>query len=122
MRRIVYLSWPAQQISGGIKMAFRHVEALRDAGYEAYVATPDAQPPNWFATTAPVLPFTDLARDTDWYSSSKTVPPGGQNPRPKRTHPQRPSVNWFTSPRFQLQEVEDGQGGRVCTHPLRPSR
>ena len=28
MRRVVYLSWPAEEISGGIKMAFRHVEAL----------------------------------------------------------------------------------------------
>ena len=65
MRRIVYLSWPAQQISGGIKMVFRHVEALCDAGYEACVATPDAQPPNWFATTALVLPFNALVRDTD---------------------------------------------------------
>lgn len=65
MRRIIYLSWPAHEISGGIKMVFRHVETLREAGYDACVATPDAQAPNWFATTAPVLPFNALAPKTD---------------------------------------------------------
>ncbi len=55
MPRIVYLSWPAREITGGIKMVFRHVEILREAGFEAIVATEDAQPPAWFETTAPVV-------------------------------------------------------------------
>ena len=55
VQRIVYLSWPAREISGGIKMAFRHVEVLREAGFDALIATADAEPPNWFPTTAPVI-------------------------------------------------------------------
>jgi hypothetical protein len=65
MRRIVYLSWPAREITGGIKMAFRHVETLRAAGFDAAVATPDAQPPTWFATTATVLSLDDLVAGAD---------------------------------------------------------
>jgi hypothetical protein len=44
MRRITYLSWPAGEITGGIKMAFRHVETLREKGFDAGIATPDARP------------------------------------------------------------------------------
>ncbi len=65
MRRIIYLSWPAREITGGIKMAFRHVETLRQAGFDAHVATPDAQPPGWFQTTASPLPLEALAPATD---------------------------------------------------------
>jgi hypothetical protein len=63
--RIVYLSWPATEISGGVKMVFRHVEALREKGFEAVVATPDAVPPAWFPTTAPVVPLSALSQGTD---------------------------------------------------------
>jgi len=65
MTRIAYLSWPAREISGGIKMAFRHVEALRELGFSACVATPDAAPPAWFQTSAPVVSFKGLARADD---------------------------------------------------------
>jgi hypothetical protein len=65
MQRIVYLSWPATEIAGGIKVIFRHVEALREAGFTAFVATPDAKPPGWFETTAPILGLADLAAQTD---------------------------------------------------------
>jgi hypothetical protein len=65
MRRIIYLSWPAHEISGGIKMVFRHVEALRQAGFAAFVATPDGQPPGWFTSDAPVLGLADLSPNTD---------------------------------------------------------
>ncbi|HEY7308441.1 MAG TPA: hypothetical protein VH643_03665 [Gemmataceae bacterium] len=65
MRRIVYLSWPAHEITGGIKMTFRHVEALRAAGFDACIATPDAQPPGWFATTALVVSLDTLVPDAD---------------------------------------------------------
>jgi len=55
MARIVYLSWPPREISGGIKVAFRNVELLVEAGFQAAVATPEAQRPDWFETTAPVI-------------------------------------------------------------------
>lgn len=53
--RIAYLSWPAGEITGGIKAAFQHVEILRAAGFDAVVASEDGQAPGWFATTAPVV-------------------------------------------------------------------
>ncbi len=63
--RIVYLSWPAAEIAGGIKIAFRHVEALREAGVEAVVATADAEPPGWFQTTAPTIALSAVSRGED---------------------------------------------------------
>ena len=46
-QRFVYLSWPATEIAGGIKLVFRHVEILREAGLDAVVATPGGEPPQW---------------------------------------------------------------------------
>jgi glycosyltransferase involved in cell wall biosynthesis len=63
--RIVYLSWPAGEITGGIKMVFRHVEGLLENGFDAAVATEDGRAPGWFETHASVIPLTALARDTD---------------------------------------------------------
>ena len=63
--RIVYLSWPATEITGGIKLAFWHVEALRAAGMEAVMATPGAEPPRWFETTAPVIDVSQVAQGED---------------------------------------------------------
>jgi hypothetical protein len=65
VQRIVYLSWPVTQITGGIKMTFRHVEGLREAGFAAFVAAADAQPPGWFKTSAPVLKLSELVPQTD---------------------------------------------------------
>jgi glycosyltransferase involved in cell wall biosynthesis len=65
MRRVVYLSWPADEISGGIKMAFRHVEALTQWGFPACVATPDAKPPGWFVTSAPLIAVADVNSSSD---------------------------------------------------------
>ncbi len=62
--RIVYLSWPAHEISGGIKASFQHVQLLLEAGIDAAVATPDGKPPGWFVSTAPVLTLEDI-RDGD---------------------------------------------------------
>ena len=64
-QRIIYLSWPAREISGGIKMAFRHVEVLREAGFDAMIATADAEPPLWFQTTAPVISLDAVVRGED---------------------------------------------------------
>jgi hypothetical protein len=55
--RIVYVSWPAAEISGGIKVAFQHVELLCEAGLQAVVATEDGQRPGWFETSAPLVPL-----------------------------------------------------------------
>jgi len=55
MRRIVYVSWPAAEISGGIKAAFQHVELLGEAGLDAAVATADAMAPGWFETSAKII-------------------------------------------------------------------
>jgi hypothetical protein len=46
-------------------MAFRHVETLRAEGFPAWIATPDAKPPAWFETTAPVLALADLQPASD---------------------------------------------------------
>ena len=63
--RIAYLTWPATEITGGIKMAFRHVEFLNNKGFDAVIATPDGKSPGWFATNAPVIPISSLATGTD---------------------------------------------------------
>lgn len=65
MRRIIYVSWPATEITGGIKMVFRHVEALRENGFAAWVATADAKMPGWFETKAPMIRLAELSPETD---------------------------------------------------------
>jgi hypothetical protein len=55
MPRIVYLSWPAGEISGGIKAIFQHVALLREAGMDAAVATEDGRAPEWFRIPAPQI-------------------------------------------------------------------
>lgn len=55
MQRIVYVSWPATEVSGGIKAAFGHVGMLNEAGFDAVVATQDAVMPGWFETRAQVI-------------------------------------------------------------------
>jgi hypothetical protein len=64
-QRIVYLSWPAAEITGGIKLAFRHVEILREAGIEAVIATEDAKPPGWFQTDAPLIEISQVLPGED---------------------------------------------------------
>jgi glycosyltransferase involved in cell wall biosynthesis len=65
MPRIIYLSsGMASTVSGGIKMAYRHTEALCDAGFSAVVATPDGMLPDWFETTTGVIKLVD-AQPTD---------------------------------------------------------
>jgi glycosyltransferase involved in cell wall biosynthesis len=65
MSRITYLSPPASVVTGGVKMLFRHVDALCAHGFDARVATPDGDPPTWFATTAPVVAFDRIVRGSD---------------------------------------------------------
>ncbi len=63
MPRIAYVCASAEPITGGIKAAFQHVEMLVDGGLDAVVATPDAQPPHWFGTRAPLISHSDLRAD-----------------------------------------------------------
>jgi glycosyltransferase involved in cell wall biosynthesis len=63
--RIVYLSWPANEITGGIKMAYRHVESLVAAGFDSIVATPDGAAPNWFSTSASTAMLDSLVPHLD---------------------------------------------------------
>jgi hypothetical protein len=63
MARIVYLSWPPKEITGGIKAAFQHVELLVEDGVDAVVATPDGGGPNWFGTTAQTIAFDAIRGD-----------------------------------------------------------
>jgi len=63
MPRIVYLSWPATEVAGGIKAAFQHVELLGEAGLEAAIATKDAASPGWFETSAKIVTFDQVRAD-----------------------------------------------------------
>src|SRR5207247_924583 len=63
MPRIVYICWPPTEISGGIKVAFQHVELLTEAGMQAVIATKDAQKPDWFDTTGEVIAHEAIAAD-----------------------------------------------------------
>jgi hypothetical protein len=63
--RIVYLSWPATEIAGGIKLAFWHVEALDQAGISAVIATPGAQLPGWFEANAPIIDVSQVTSGDD---------------------------------------------------------
>lgn len=65
MRRIVYVSWPAHEITGGIKVVFRHVTTLQDARFRACVATEDGQPPSWFENSTATIKLKDLRRHSD---------------------------------------------------------
>jgi glycosyltransferase involved in cell wall biosynthesis len=65
MRRIVYICWPATIMAGGIKMVFRHVEALAENGFAAVVATQDGKPPHWFASAAPMISLQEIVPDSD---------------------------------------------------------
>lgn len=60
-RRVVYLSPDSQRPTGGVKVIYRHVEALRAMGVEACVMHErKGFRCTWFESTAPVLGFVDL--------------------------------------------------------------
>lgn len=55
MTRIVYLTFPDGSIRGGVKMQLRHVETLRDLGFDAMLwTTPAARWPSAFTPSAPI--------------------------------------------------------------------
>lgn len=59
--RIVYISWPASEVAGGVKVMYQHVALLGEAGRDAVVATPDAKAPWWFETPARTVGLEDIA-------------------------------------------------------------
>ena len=63
MTRIVYLSpFPRHEITGGIKVMFRHVEMLCRLGFDACVYSPDGRPP-WLDCEAPLFKGANPAAD-----------------------------------------------------------
>jgi len=62
--RILYTAPGLNEPSGGARVLFKHVELLRDAGYDAVIWDPqDRTPLDWFATTAPVIQADTLELD-----------------------------------------------------------
>lgn len=51
---IFYICPWAEKPTGGIKQIFRHVEALNNAGFDAYVLALEATMPSWFSSSAAV--------------------------------------------------------------------
>lgn len=65
MKRIVYLSpFVSHNITGGIKVMFRHVEMLCEAGFDACVFSPEGRP-SWLTTHAPLFEGGDLLSNPD---------------------------------------------------------
>ena len=63
--RIVYLSWSATEIAGGIKIAFPHIKALQEAGIDAVIAAPGAETPAWFETIASIIDVSQAVAGDD---------------------------------------------------------
>jgi hypothetical protein len=65
MSRIVYLAFPAgEKITGGQKMIVRHVETLRELGFDAVLRLPhDAEPHAWLDYRCPVEKGSGFAPD-----------------------------------------------------------
>ena len=61
--RILYLSFPTGQIAGGQKMIARHVETLRDLGFDAVWWRGKAVELRWLPHSAPVEVQTPLGND-----------------------------------------------------------
>lgn len=66
MSRIVYIAAQPDSNSGGNKITFRHVEALRALGYDAVVRSPaGARTPTWFRHDAPIEDASRPIEDSD---------------------------------------------------------
>ncbi len=56
MPRILYLSHDNPRPSGGVRTLYRHVEILKNAGFDAYIVQHQSGfQPKWFSSDAPVL-------------------------------------------------------------------
>ncbi|MES1213445.1 MAG: glycosyltransferase [Singulisphaera sp.] len=63
--RVVFLSWPPGEITGGIKFTFRCAEILQENGIAAVVATDRAQGATWFSSSASVIDISEVRRNED---------------------------------------------------------
>ncbi|TAJ72695.1 MAG: hypothetical protein EPO51_07945 [Phenylobacterium sp.] len=55
MTRIAYYTFPSGAVQGGIKMHIRHVETLRDLGFDAVLRTgANNNPPTWMTYKIPI--------------------------------------------------------------------
>ena len=63
MKRIVYLSWPPSEITGGIKLIFQHVELLADAGLDVVVAAEGSGQSSWFKSSARVVDLGEIQKE-----------------------------------------------------------
>ncbi|HEY0818652.1 MAG TPA: glycosyltransferase [Rhizobacter sp.] len=57
--------------TGGIKQIFRHVEALHDAGFDAYVLALESTMPSWFDSSAAVARLSSRRRFWDLRRASR---------------------------------------------------
>lgn len=63
--RIAYFTWPPNEISGGIKLIFRHVEMLNRAGINAVVVEQSGLSPNWCKSSAEVIDISQVIEKDD---------------------------------------------------------
>lgn len=61
---IFYVCPWAEKPTGGIKQIFRHVEALHQAGFDAYVLALESDMPSWFMSSASVARV--ITRKRNW--------------------------------------------------------
>ena len=66
MPRIAYFSFPVNdRMTGGRKAVFLHVQALREAGFDAYVFSRSSESPEWFGSDVTIAPIEEVRRDDD---------------------------------------------------------
>ncbi len=58
--RIAFLSWSPEEITGGIKFAFRCAEILKEHGADAFVAVDRERRPGWFESSATIRAVSTL--------------------------------------------------------------
>lgn len=64
MARIIYFAFPTAAATGGVKMIFRHVETLRELGFDAVACLgPQSPAPAWFEHRAPILSQLEFRAD-----------------------------------------------------------
>ena len=66
MKKIVYVCpFPLVQISGGIKIAYGHVDALIELGFDACIFNPHGRP-TWFENNTPLLDKVDVIENENY--------------------------------------------------------
>ncbi|MBC7957058.1 MAG: glycosyltransferase family 4 protein [Cytophagales bacterium] len=86
---IFYICPWAEKPTGGIKQIFRHVEALSDAGFDAYVLALESDMPSWFMSSASVARV--ITRRLSWI--------------PSRASRRKNRIDWLSSTAAPLVEL-----------------